>query len=72
MAKDSNKEDINFKRYTHEFISKREAHVLSEEIGYPIKFSSLAQKRELHSREDMEFNIAFNYRGAFAIDLRPV
>jgi|GEM_PF-1530528 len=72
VAKDSNKEDRKFKGYISKFISKREAYVLSDEIGYPISFNPLAQKREVYSRQDVEFNIAFNYRGIFAIDLRPV
>lgn len=72
VAKDSNKEDKKFKGYISKFISKREAYVLSEEIGYPISFNPFAQKREVYSRQDVEFNIAFNYRGIFAIDLRPV
>ncbi len=72
VAKDSNKEDIKFKGYTSKFMSKREAYVVSEEIGYDIKFNPLAQKREVYLRQDVEFNIAFNYRGAFAIDLRPM
>lgn len=72
VAQDSKKKDKKFKGYISKFISKKEAYVSSEEIGYPIMFVPIAQKRELHPREDVEFKVAFNYRGALAIDLRPV
>jgi transcription antitermination factor NusG len=73
VAQDIKKKERKiFRGYISKFISKKEAYVSSEEISYAIRFVPIAQKRELHPREDVEFNVAFNYRGALAIDLRPV
>lgn len=72
VALDSKKKVRIFKGYISKFISRKEAYVSSEEIGYPIIFVPIAQKRELRHREDVRFKVAFNYRGALAIDLKPV
>lgn len=72
VAKDSDNKDKIYKGYISDIWSKSKGQVMSEEIGYSISFNPLAQKRELHDRQDVECNVAFNYRGIFAIDLRPL
>jgi hypothetical protein len=71
VAKNSDNSRKVFKGYILELIPPKMGYVRSDEIRYPIKFSILTQKRELRQKQEVEFNIAFNYRGAFAIDLKP-
>ncbi|CAG0952201.1 hypothetical protein METP3_00279 [Methanosarcinales archaeon] len=61
-----------FTGYVSKFVSRKEAYAYSEEIGYPIKFIPFAQKREIHPRDNVEFNVSFNYRGHLAIGLNPI
>ncbi|MHC1595378.1 MAG: protein kinase family protein [Candidatus Syntropharchaeales archaeon] len=59
-----------FKGYITYIESKKEAYVKSEEIGFQLKFIPIAQRRKFNKREEVEFNVGFNYRGMLAIDLR--
>jgi tetratricopeptide (TPR) repeat protein len=64
--------DKIFKGYYLRRISYKEAYISTEEIGYPLVFSPIAQKRKLIPRQDVEFKVAFNYRGILATQVRPL
>lgn len=60
-----------FNGYIKELTPPKIGYVRPQEIPFSVKFSILAQKREFRMKQEVKFNIAFNYRGAFAVDLMP-
>ena len=72
VARDQNNSNKIFKGIVSTIISRKEGKLLCDDIGYPITFNPLAQKRIIDLNQHVEFNISFNYRGFMAIELRPI
>jgi len=71
IAKNKDSSHRLYKGYITRIVPNKEGYVHSDSIGYDIKFSVPPQKRQLNIRDDVEFKVAFNFRGEFAIELSP-
>ena len=60
-----------FSGYISELTPPKRGYVRPQEIPFPVKFSILTQQRDFRMKQEVRFNIAFNFRGVFAVDLRP-
>jgi len=69
IARNNNGSHKLYKGYITKIVPNKEGYVHSDSIGYDINFSVPPQKRQLNIRDDVEFKVAFNYRGEYAIEL---